>query len=174
MKYTNYCQKKATRPIRASMPFEFDYRHKISSLLPHETHKEISAHLNIAWKSIGQDILQLYKDLAKKIECKLKHLNGELDERIVRKRKAAAALHTSREPPPNSGLRRCRCREDCPKYKIIPGSDLDKKWQAKYGSQRPNSVSREDFTSDSGNDLGGATPAPATRSHRRARAPQHA
>ena len=51
------------RPIKASMLFEFDYRPKISSLLPHESHKEISAHLNIAWKSIGQDILQLYKGM---------------------------------------------------------------------------------------------------------------
>ena len=53
------------RPIKPSMLFEFDYRPKISSLLPHESHKEISAHLNIAWKSIGQDILQLYKGIVR-------------------------------------------------------------------------------------------------------------
>jgi len=124
------------RPIKASMLFEFDYRPKISSLLPHESHKEISAHLNIAWKSIGQDILQLYKDLAKKVEQKLKVLNGEISQvsqRAVSKRKSGAVnSRTSRDPPANSGLRRCNCRPDCAKYKIIPGSDLEKRWQARF------------------------------------------
>ena len=153
------------RPIRASMLFEFDYRPKISGLLPHESHKEISAHLNIAWKSIGQDILQLYKDLAKKVEQKLKILNGETDERAIQKRKAAAAAAAAKrqrasvEPPPNSGLRRCNCRPDCPKYKIIPGSDLDKRWQARFEhGERPKSVNLDSVYGDSDAPAEAATP----------------
>jgi len=149
------------RPIKASMLFEYDYRPKISSLLPHESHKEISAHLNIAWKSIGQDILQLYKDLARRVEQKLKILNGEISEessRAISKRKSAAlgSRRTSRDPPPNSGLRRCNCRPDCPKYKIIPGSDLEKRWLSRFNRgerQRTVVLDSGGSLSDVGGDL---------------------
>ena len=80
-------------------------------------------------------LAQSTPDLAKKVEQKLKILNGEISQvshRAVSKRKSGDNSRTSREPPANSGLRRCNCRPDCPKYKIIPGSDLEKRWISRF------------------------------------------